>query len=354
MDIIITTSYYQWERGAYMIRSKILNVFRGVFTRERQFETSKTQINTIRIDASSICQLRCTGCGFQKSNGRELGYGYLTLEHFIDFIDKNPQITRVELSNYGEIFLNPDLIEIMAYAHKKGVALEAAMGVNFNTVSEDQMQALVKYEFRFLSFSIDGASQESYSKYRIGGDFDRVISNVKRLQDLKKQCGADYPKLQWQFVPNEYNEDEVSQAKAMATEIGIPIVFKLNFISSYKPNNPQKLKEETGLTEVTREEYLEKNEIPYLNDDCLQVFYDPQFNWDGMLLGCCRNEWAFFKSNLFVDGLEKCLQDDDFQRMRTILKTKNPSQDQMEGIPCKNCAIWKSRQKYGKAFHPGN
>ncbi len=349
----MTTYYYKREIGAYMIRSRILNVFRGAFTRKRQFETSKMQINTIRIDASSICQLRCTGCGFQKSNGRELGYGYLTLEHFVDFIDKNPQITRVELSNYGEIFLNPDLIEIMAYAHKKGVALEAAMGVNFNTVSEDQMQALVKYEFRFLSLSIDGASQESYSKYRIGGDFDRVIANVKRLQDLKKERGVIYPKLQWQFVPNEHNEDDVLQAKAIAAKLGIPIVFKLNFMTSYVPKDPERLKTETGLTEVTRQEYLEKYKIPYLNDDCLQVFCDPQFNWDGMLLGCCRNEWAFFKSNLFVDGLEKCLQDEDFQRMRAILKAKNPSQNQMEGIPCRNCSIWKSRHKYGKTIHPG-
>ena len=71
----------------------------------------------------------------------------------------------------------------MEYAHKKWVALEASMGVNFNTVSEEQMHALVDYEFRFISPSIDGASQDSYSKYRIGGDFDRVISKAKNFKN---------------------------------------------------------------------------------------------------------------------------------------------------------------------------
>lgn len=328
----------------------MLNKLKRLLTGNKRNEASRVPITTIRIDASSVCQLRCTGCGFQKSNGRELGYGLLTLEHFADFIDKNPQIKRVELSNYGEIFLNPQLIEIMAYAHEKGVALEAAMGVNFNTVSEEQMRALVEYEFRFLSFSIDGASQDSYSQYRIGGNFDHVIANVRRLQELKKERGAVYPKLQWQFVPNEFNEDEVPQAKALAEELGIPIIFKLNFIPSYKPKDPEKLKRETGLAEVTREEYLEKHELPYLNDDCLQVFNDPQFNWDGMLLGCCRNEYSFFKSNLFRDGLEACLQDEGLQRMRRILKAKNPSEEDVEGLPCGTCSLWKGRRKYGKSL----
>jgi len=72
--------------------NKILNRLRKIFTKDKPYETSFEKINSVRIDASSICQLRCAGCGFQKSNGRELGYGFLTLEHFADFIDKNPQI----------------------------------------------------------------------------------------------------------------------------------------------------------------------------------------------------------------------------------------------------------------------
>ena len=227
---------------------------------------------TIRIDASTHCQLCCAGCGIQKNNAFGLGKGFLKFENFKRFLDDNPQIERVELSNNGEIFLNPDLIKIMEYSYQKGVALEADMGTNFNTVSDEQLQALVDYEFRFISFSIDGASQETYSQYRRGGDYDKVIANIKKLINIKTKKGSHYPEMRWQFVPNEFNEGEIEQAKGLAKELGIPIWFKLNYLGNYKPSNPELLKAQTGLSEITRAEYLEKYELPYLNEDCLQVF----------------------------------------------------------------------------------
>ena len=87
------------------------------------------------------------------------------------------------------------------------------MRVNFNSVTDKQLQALVDYRFAFLSISIDGASQESYAQYRIGGDFDQVISNINRLQEIKRAKGQERPWLQWQYVINEYNELEVGKAK---------------------------------------------------------------------------------------------------------------------------------------------
>lgn len=150
----------------------------------------------IRIDASTICQLKCEGCYFQKSDYQGLGPGFLRVDDFEKVLIDNPQIKRVELSNYGEIFLNPELISIMKCAHERSVALEAAMGVNFNTVTREQLEALVKYRFAFISVSIDGASQQSYSKYRRGGDFDTVIENIKELQALKKGERIGIPKTE--------------------------------------------------------------------------------------------------------------------------------------------------------------
>lgn len=48
------------------------------------------KIETIRIDASTICQLRCDGCGFQRNNHRALGGGYLTFQNFKKLVDEIP------------------------------------------------------------------------------------------------------------------------------------------------------------------------------------------------------------------------------------------------------------------------
>ena len=304
----------------------------------------------IRIDATTNCQLCCAGCGIQKNNAFGLGKGFLKFENFKRFLDENPQIERVELSNNGEIFLNPDLIKIMEYSYQKGVALEADMGTNFNTVSDEQLQALVDYEFRFISFSIDGASQETYSQYRRGGVYEKVIANVKKLIEIKTKCGSRYPEMRWQFVPNEFNEGEIEQAKDIAKELGIPIWFKLNYLDNYKPSDPEQLKAQTGLSEVTREEYLKKHKLPYLNEDCLQVFLDPQFNWDGMFLGCCRSWQHVFKPNIFDDGLEACINSDDLRKLKEFLLLHDPDPEIYKDLPCWNCILWKGRQKFGKVL----
>ena len=126
----------------------------------------------VRLEASTVCQLKCAGCDFQKGGNDDLDRGFLTIENFKKFCEMNPFVRQIELSNYGEIFLNPDLVKIMHYAKEKGIKLAADNGSNFNTVSDEQMRAMIKTEFRNITLSIDGASQQTYSQYRIGGNFD--------------------------------------------------------------------------------------------------------------------------------------------------------------------------------------
>lgn len=303
---------------------------------------------TVRIDASTLCQLKCEGCGFQQSNHRGLGGGYLKLADFEGFLHNNPQVKRVELSNYGELFLNPELVSILKCAFEHNVFLEARMGVNFNTVSEEQLSALVDYQFRFLSISIDGASQETYSQYRRGGNYDRVIDNIRRLQRVKSEHGSRFPELSWQYVINQYNEEDIAMAKEMAKELNIPIVFKLNFMKSYKPAREELIRKETGLECLTRNEYLRRHKEPYLSEDCLQFFYDPQFNWDGALIGCCRIENDLFENNLFKDGLKKSLNAEAFVKSKELLLQKHPYKGRYQDLPCWNCALRKGREQYFK------
>ena len=198
-------------------------------------------------------------------------------------------------------------------------------------------------------------SQPAYLRYESGERTPsiqaiNVIANVKKLIGIKAKCGSRYPEMRWQFVPNEFNEGEIEQAKALAKELGIPIWFKLNYLGNYKPSNPELLKSQTGLSEITREEYFKKHELPYLNDDCLQVFMDPQFNWDGMFLGCCRSWEHIFKPNLFDDGLEACINSEDVRSLKEFLLLHDPDPLKYKGFPCWNCDLWKRRQKVGKVL----
>ena len=101
--------------------------------------------DAIRIEASSICQLNCHLCRMLDTKNTIIGQGYLPLRGFKKIIDDNRWIKKVELSNWGEIFLNPELKGIIKYAYSKKVGLFAANGVNLNTIDSQTIEYLVKY-----------------------------------------------------------------------------------------------------------------------------------------------------------------------------------------------------------------
>jgi MoaA/NifB/PqqE/SkfB family radical SAM enzyme len=79
----------------------------------------------------------------------------MSLENFKRLADENPKIKHIEISNWGEIFLNNDLEKIVKFAWERGIKLHADTGVNLNHASP---QALVRYRFSSMSCAIDGAS----------------------------------------------------------------------------------------------------------------------------------------------------------------------------------------------------
>lgn len=291
----------------------------------------------VRIEASTLCQLNCPSCYMRINNSGSVGKGFLKFEDFKKFLDGHSFIKTIELSNSGEIFLNPELMEIIKYAHSKNVQLRAGNGVNFNTVQDEMLELLVKYKFSFLTISIDGASQEIYSQYRINGNFDTVISNIKKLNEYKKKYNSKYPKLRWQYVIMSHNENEVAKAKKLAKALGMDISFKLTWDRDYIPKNIEMLKMETGLAYFSRKDHESNSGIRYATA-CHQLFNKPQINWDGRLLGCCCVYKNDFGVNVFEVGLDKALNSDQFTYAKKMLQGKAlPPEQKMSNIPCVEC-----------------
>ena len=308
----------------------------------------------VRLEACTICQLKCTGCSFQHGGGDNLGRGYLSLENFKRFLEMNPFVREIELSNYGEIFLNPDLVGIMYHAREKGVVLTAKNGTNFNTVSEEQMRAMVETGFREVSLSIDGASQETYSRYREGGNFDTVIHNIRKLQEIKREAGSQFPMLSWQFILMAHNELDVGKAKQMANDLDLPIRFKLNWDKTYKPEHREYLMQETGLTELTEAEYEASHEVHRYNGICQQIFMKPQINWDGRLIGCCTRHYATFDVNVFEVGIQDAIHTAKYMQAKHCLLKTYPEPAKFGECVCFNCEYRQIRERSGKALQlPG-
>ena len=299
----------------------------------------------IRISASTICQLECVLCDSfgrkPKVSPSDIGSGFLKFRHFKKLLDLNPHIKFVELSWKGEIFLNPEIEDIIKYAYEKGVELSADGGVNLNDVSPKVIESLVKYCFKNIRVSIDGASSQTYKIYRKNGNFDKVLKNILLINKFKKKYNSGFPDLCWQFVVFGHNEHEIPAARKIASMLGMRFKTKLSWDPNYSPvRNKDFVKKETSLDVVNRQEFLNKFGCDYNSDTCKQLILSPLINYDGRLFGCCENSRIAF-GNVFKDGLIKCLNTDNY---RHTVKVALNNLDSCQGTPCENCRVYKNNK----------
>lgn len=312
---------------------------------------------SIRLEVSTVCQLKCPSCPTATGQtARTLGAGFLSFSDFKRIIDENPRISKIELSNWGEIFLNKELLKMIKYAYKRNVALYASNGVNLYTVTDEVLEGLVKYKLRKMTVSIDGASQETYPLYRVNGDFNKVIENIEKINAFKDRYRSPFPELTWQFVVFGHNEHEISKARSIAADLNMEFRAKLSWEDLYtEPFSPIKdaelVRRETGLGVATRSEFKARYGREYmLRHCCLELWANPQINYDGRLLGCPANLWADY-GNVFEDGLIESLNNEKIVYAREMLMGKRSSRDD---IPCVRCKAYQRMKETGQWFSEGD
>ncbi|HKX10703.1 MAG TPA: hypothetical protein VJN67_21055 [Stellaceae bacterium] len=301
----------------------------------------------IRLEAASHCQLRCPSCPTTSGAIRPaIGSGFLRASDFERLLDRNPQVRAVELSNYGEIFLNPELPEILRIGHQRDIKLTAQNGVNLNAISEGVLEDLVRYRLHSLTCSIDGATSESYARYRVRGDLAKVLEHIRAINALKRRHRSPYPLLRWQFVVFGHNEHEIPAARRMAGELKMDFTPKLTWDDDFSPIRDRDfVLRESGFDAATREEYRQSTGEDYARAICTQLWIDPQINWDGKMLGCCRNFWGDFGANAFTEGVRAAANSEPMHRARAMLLGRAPARD---GIPCTTCEIYLGMRESGR------
>ncbi|OYP41920.1 radical SAM protein [Prevotella sp. P5-50] len=296
------------------------------------------KIHEVSIDFSTLCQLRCVECSTSKGITHKgiVGKGQLKYSDFLKFVETNPQIKRMEMSNWGEIFLNPEIAQIIKCAYEHGVTLYCGNGTNFNHIDELTLEFLVKYKVEFLNLSIDGASQETYAKYRINGQLEKVLKNIERLNHYKKQYGSDYPKLSWQFIIFGHNEHEIPKVKELCKKYNMAFNPKLNYSDFSPVKDKEFVRRESGLGVADRKEYKEKYQKEY-KAPCYHCFDSPQINWNGDILGCSVNKWKTL-GNAFDKSIAQWEEGDIYRKLIDVLFE---GRECTEELPCFHCPNYK-------------
>ena len=176
----------------------------------------------LTIDPVNYCNLKCPFCPTgQGRNSRTKAM--LSLDNFKKIIDElGPYLIHIDFCNWGEPFLNKQIYEMIKLA--KQYDIDTKIDSNFNLLSEKDAKEIVLSGLDKIIVSIDGATPEIYSKYRVGGDFNRVICNLELLLKAKKELKRSNPYIVWQFLVFRHNEHEIEKVKRMGECLGVDAV----------------------------------------------------------------------------------------------------------------------------------
>jgi len=175
---------------------------------------------TAQVEPANICNLQCSLC-FTTSQTGSRPSALLPFETFKRFIDDvGDYLLVMVLWNWGEPFLNPDIFKIIQYAASKNILVHTS--TNGNVMFDDETaDKIVDSGLNSLVFGVDGATPETYKKYREGGDLERVKENIRAVVRAKKRKASPNPLLNLRFVAMKHNEQELPLVKEMAHELGV-------------------------------------------------------------------------------------------------------------------------------------
>ena len=178
------------------------------------------------VECTAACNISCfqACCAPETGITRTRQAGMLDFDLFTRVMDEaGPSLGRVDFFNYGEAFLHKRAVEMCEYIKAGFPHIYLYTSTNGLALKEEGARRLVRSGIDEVTFSIDGASQETYERYRQRGRFDVALANLRAMADEKRKAGRDLPVINWRYILFSWNDsdDEMGRAREMAAELGV-------------------------------------------------------------------------------------------------------------------------------------
>jgi radical SAM protein with 4Fe4S-binding SPASM domain len=240
--------------------------------------------SVVSIEPTNLCNLKCPECpsGTGKLT-RPLGVMKpVSFKKIIDGIKDSAFY--VQLFLQGEPYINKELPEMIRYAHENKIYI--AVSTNGLLINRNNITKLLENAPDKLIFSMDGTDEETYRMYRVGGDFNKALENLKLLIEEKRRLNLSKPYIELQFLVMKQNENQIGHLKGMAQSLGVDqLTLKTMQVYSYEsavkflPENKK-----YSRYEIKDNQLIIKNE---LKNQCLALWRTAVITWDLKLVPCC-------------------------------------------------------------------
>lgn len=163
----------------------------------------KSKPRILTLELTNKCNLKCKMCEYKNVKK----HWEITKNIYEELIKLMPYLEHLILQG-GEVFLYKNIKKLLSVAIKEKVSIEIV--TNGLLLSEEIIELLMEGK-NIITFSIDSIIKDTYEKIRVGGNFDRLLSNLNKLFELKKtktKTNSIILRLHMVVMRSNYNEIE--------------------------------------------------------------------------------------------------------------------------------------------------
>lgn len=246
---------------------------------------------SISIEPTTACNLSCPECpSGLKSFTRATGS--IKTDFFRQTIDAiYKDLAYLIFYFQGEPFLHKGFLDMVSYASSKNIY--TATSTNGHFLTDETARKTVESGLDRLIISIDGATQDVYARYRIGGELETVLSGARNVVKWKNALNKKKPFVIFQLLVVRPNEHQIDQVKQLGKEIGVDAVWcKTAQIYDYEndPNGLIPLQDRFSRYKAgANGKTMPKHNI---SNHCWKMWHSNVITWDGKVVPCCFDKDA--------------------------------------------------------------
>ncbi|HLO60082.1 MAG TPA: SPASM domain-containing protein [Bacteroidales bacterium] len=203
--------YFQFIRHASA--KKVYNLLRAAFYWIKGDGILKSKPAFLRVEISRKCEVKCLYCLEPKEN---LFYPFEDYKTLIDKLQN--YIFLVSLYEIGEPLENENIVDYIKYANSRNIG--TIISTNLSISKPDTFwKNLVLSGLDRIVVAIDGITEAVYKQYRTNGNYELVISNLKKII-MFKEINKSHIQIEWQMIDLPWNKSQQNDARKYSKEIG--------------------------------------------------------------------------------------------------------------------------------------
>ncbi len=280
--------------------------------------------------------------------------------------------TYIQLGGGGEPPTHPDLMNMLKYIKRKGLAVQVF--TNFTLHSKFELKELVKLGVDVLEINISATDAKTYKKIHIIPHFEKVVENLLYIKKIKDKYKKNKPQIRIMNPICSINYNQIDKMVDFAQEYGASAVYlghlQTTPLTNYLLLTPQMVKKTNELVnKAIKKVKIENNFSHYLEVlnqkgtlegshtkeifnkvGCLMPFYETQVHLDNSIAPCCLHPTIFNASGM---SFKEMWNNEEYKKFRKkVLDLYKNKEKEFLCRGCRMCVYQADIQRFYKQLGP--